>query len=195
VCSTPSSAQRRARLSAASSARAFEHASPLPSSSRWRCVGAAFGLHLPRAGLARRQACLSRLPRLQEPARRAIASSPCTMTRSTHHFADGSTVCWRVVSTPMHQSCTTPHRSLPFAGTSSAPAQNTGRECWTLLARAVRAHSSSWTSSVATTSAASRALRRTRVGGARGVTVGSVPQAHTNSPVCRCSSPCSRSCR
>jgi len=27
--------------------------------------------------------------------------------------------------------------SLPFAGTSSAPAQNTGRECWTLLAGAV----------------------------------------------------------
>ena len=124
-------------------------------------VGAAFGLHLPRAGLARRQACLSRLPRLQEPARRAIASSPCTMTRSTHHFADGSTVCWRVVSTPMHQSCTTPHRSLPFAGTSSAPAQNTGRECWTLLAGAVQAHSSSWTSSVATTSAASPASANT----------------------------------
>ena len=77
------------------------------------------------------------------------------------HFADGSTVCWRAVSIPVHHSAPPLIASLPFAGTSSAPAQNTGRECSTLLAGAVRAHSSSWTSSVATTSAASPASANT----------------------------------
>ena len=44
--------------------------------------------------------------------RKAVSgvSSHLQVPDPEHHFADGSTVCWRVVSIPVHHSRTTPHR-------------------------------------------------------------------------------------